>query len=88
MSAKASELTTNAMPFVTRCRDGYEKTNPVVRAVYQYGWLGPSLLLMGYTALPRRIDFVCPECGQMFGSITEPKELAKFRYREPRPDER
>ena len=79
---------TNPEPLVTRCRDGYEKTNPVVRAVYQYGWWSPFFLLMGYTAMPRRIDFVCPSCGAVFGSITDRTELAKFRYNEPRPDER
>lgn len=43
---------------------------------------------MEYTALPRRIDLVCPACGEVLGSITGRRELAKFRYREPRPGER
>ena len=88
MNATTATTATTTTPFVTRCRDGYDKTSPVVQAVYQYGWLGPSLLLLGYTALPRRIDIVCPKCGEMFNSITDRKELAKFRYREPRIDER
>ena len=75
-------------PFVTRCRDGLDKASPAVRAVYQYPWWSVFFLLFGYTALPRRIDIVCPTCGAVFNSITDPKELAKFRYREPRPDER
>ena len=75
-------------PFVTRCRDGYDKTYPGLQAVYDYGWWSTFSLLMGYTALPRRIDIVCPTCGALFNSITDPEELAKFRYREPRRDER
>jgi hypothetical protein len=75
-------------PTVTRCRDGLDKTHPAVRAVYDYGIWSTFSLVFGYTALPRRIDLVCPACGTVFGSITDPKELRKFRYREPRPDER
>jgi hypothetical protein len=82
------EVTTRATPFVTRCRDGYDKVNPAVRAVYHYPWWSVFLLLFGYTALPRRIDIACPVCGAVFNSITDRKELEKFRYREPRPDER
>jgi hypothetical protein len=65
-----------------------DKTDPAVRAVYDYGWWSTFSLLLGYTALPRRINFVCPTCGAVLGSITDRKELEKFRYREPRPDER
>ena len=32
--------------------------------------------------------FVCPACGTVFGSITDRTEREKFRYREPRIDER
>ena len=88
MNATTPEPTTPATPFVTRCRDGYDKTHPAVRAVYRYSIWSTFALLMGYTALPRRIDFVCPSCGAVFHSITDRKELAKFRYREPRIDER
>jgi len=86
--ATTPEPTTHAANFVTRCRDGYDKTHPAVRAVYDYGWWSTFAMLMGYTALPRRIDFVSPSCGTVFDSITDRKELAKFRYREPRIDGR
>ena len=88
MNATTPEPTTHATPSVTRCRDGYDKASPAVRAVYRYGWWSVFGLLIGYTALPRRIDIVCPECGVVFNSIHDPRELAKFRYREPRIDER
>jgi hypothetical protein len=80
--------TTTTPPSVTRCRDGYDKTHPAVRVVYQHGWLSTLWLLMGYTALPRRIDLVCPVCREVLGSIAGRRELSKFRYREPRPGER
>ena len=58
------------------------------------GWEAPRSsrpgleLLLGYTALPRRIDVACPVCGAVFSSITDRKELKMFRYRDPRPGER
>ena len=88
MNATTPEPTTHATTFVTRCRDGYDITDPALRAVYYYGWSSTFATLLGYTALPRRIDIVCPECGAVFHSITGRKELEKFRYREPRIDER
>jgi hypothetical protein len=81
-------MSTTTTPSLTRCRDGYDKTNPVVQPVYHYGWWSTFSLLMGYTALPQRIDFVCPRCGTVFGSITDRKALEKFRYRPPHVDER
>jgi hypothetical protein len=84
MSATTTEPTTNGGPFVTRCRDGYDKNYPALRPVKRYGVWGAMALLMGYTARPKRIDIVCPACGAVFNSITDPAELAKFRYDEPR----
>ncbi|HJZ54383.1 MAG TPA: hypothetical protein VKE74_05470 [Gemmataceae bacterium] len=74
--------------FVTCCRDGYDKTHPAVHAVYRYDMWSTFSLLIGYTALPRRIDIVCTKCGALFNSITDRRALEKFRYREPRSDER
>jgi hypothetical protein len=70
--------------FVTRCRCGHDKADPAVRPVRKYGFWGVMGLLMGYTALPLRIDFVCEECGAVFDSITNRKTLERFRYDEPR----
>jgi hypothetical protein len=77
-----------ATTFVRRCQDGYSKTSPAVQAVYRYGLWSVFGLMFGYTALPRRIDVVCPKCGALFESITKRKLLEKFRYREPRVYER
>jgi hypothetical protein len=82
------ELTASATRFVSRCRDGYDKASPAVWAEYHCPWWSVFFLLFGYTALPSRIDIVCPVCGVVFNSITGHPEREKFRYREPRPDER
>jgi hypothetical protein len=41
-------------------------------------------LIMGFTSRPVRIDLVCPTCGTVFDSITDPETLERFRYDEPR----
>jgi hypothetical protein len=73
---------------VTRCPDGYDKTHPGMRVEYHYTSWGYLAMFMGYTALPTRIDIVCPKCGTVFTSITGRDALEKFRFREPNPDER
>ena len=80
----SGELTKSAPPFATRCREGYDKNHPALRPVKRYGFWGAMALLMGYTARPKRIDIVCPACGAVFDSITDPAELEKYRYDEPR----
>ena len=88
MNETTPEPTTPATPFVTRCRDGYDKNSQAVYPVKRYSLLGAMLLIMGYTARPKRIDIVCPSCGAVFHSITDPAELERFRYGEPRIGER
>ena len=41
-------------------------------------------LIMGYTARPARIDWVCSTCGTAVGSVTDPATMERFRYDEPR----
>jgi len=82
------ELTKSATPFVAHCRCGRDRTDPLVRPVKRYGLWAAMALLMGFTARPKRIDIVCPTCGAVFNSITDPAELEKFRYDEPRVGER
>jgi hypothetical protein len=80
MNATTPEPTAHATPFVTRCRDGYDKTHPAVPAVYRYSSWKLFALYMGYTILPWRIDYVCSSCGAVFDSITDRNELEKLRY--------
>jgi hypothetical protein len=42
------------------------------------------VLLMGYTARPMRIDWVCPTCETVLDTVTDPETLERFRYDEPR----
>jgi hypothetical protein len=50
--------------------------------------LGTMALIMGFTARPRRIDWVCRTCGTVIDSITDRETLERFRYDEPRPDDK
>lgn len=67
-----------------RCACGRDGTDPNLRPVKRYGWLGVMALLMGYTARPVRIDWVCPGCGTVLDSDTDPAALERARYDEPR----
>ena len=75
---------TTTNPPVPCCRCGYDQTHPNVRPAKRYGWLSQMALIMGYTARPARIDWVCSTCGTALGSITDPETLERFRYDEPR----
>ena len=74
----------NATSPVVRCQCGHDKAHAGVRPVKRYGWWGQMVLIMGFTARPARIDLVCPTCGTVFESITNPETLERFRYDEPR----
>lgn len=43
-------------------------------------------MIMGYTALPNRIDIICAQCGEVFDSITNRSTLERFRFAEPGQD--
>ena len=73
---------------VTRCRCGHDITHPLVRPVKRYSLWGAMALMMGFTARPIRIDFVCGQCGAEFEPITNRKMLERFRYDEPGPGDR
>ncbi len=72
--------------FVTRCQCGHDRSNPSVQPVRRYSLWGMMGLIMGYTALPKRIDVICARCGAVFDSITNKMTLERFRYAEPGPD--
>lgn len=73
-------------PFVTRCRCGHERMSPSVQPIRRYGWWGMFCLIMGYTALPRRIDVICVDCGAVFDSISNRAMLERYRFDEPGPN--
>lgn len=70
------------------CRCGYDKRHPRIRPEKHYTFWGQLIFGLVYTPLPIRIDFRCGVCKQVVGSIDDPATLEKFRFREPRPEER
>ena len=75
---------TNATGSDGRCRCGHGRTYPNARPVKRPSLLGAMALLMGYTARPVRIDWLCPTCGAVLDAVTDPETLERFRYGEPR----
>jgi hypothetical protein len=71
-----------------RCRCGHDKKHPFVRPVKVYSALGQIAFGLLFTPLPKAINLTCGRCGEIVHTITDPEALQRFRYREPRPDER
>ena len=67
-----------------RCPCGHDHTHRAARPVKRPSLLGAMVLLMGYTARPVRIDWLCPTCGVVLDSTTDPETLERARYDEPR----
>lgn len=53
-----------------------------------YTTLGQLGFFLLFTPLPKAINLVCGDCKETVGTITDPDALQRFRYREPRPEER
>jgi len=70
------------------CRCGYDKNHPGIRLAYLYGVWSQLAFASIFTPLPKRIDLVCPTCGETVHSITDRPTLQRFRYHEPKPGER
>lgn len=70
------------------CRCGFDKTHPRVRPEKEYSFWGQLIFGLMYTPLPTAIKYRCGVCKSVVGEITDPALLEKFRYREPRMDER
>jgi hypothetical protein len=60
----------------------------LIRPEYQYGGWGGLIMGLFGSPPPARIDYVCPDCGEVVGSITDRETLWQFRLREPLPEER
>ena len=71
--------------YVTCCRCGHGKSSPAVRPIKRYSFWGMMCLMMGYTSLPVRVEFVCANCDAVFDVITNRKMLERFRFDEPGP---
>jgi len=77
-----------AHPEPRQCRCGYGKNHPWIRPVYHYGVWSQLAFASIFTPLPKRIDLMCPTCGEIVHSITDRPTLQRFRYHEPKPNER
>jgi hypothetical protein len=73
---------TDATP--ASCPCGHDRTHRALLPVKRRSVLGAMALLMGFTARPVRIDWVCPTCGTVLDSVTDPEALERARYDEPR----
>lgn len=73
---------------VKRCACGFDKTHPRVRPEKEYSFWGQLIFGLMYTPLPTAIRYRCGICKDVVGEITDVAVLEKFRYREPRPEER
>lgn len=71
-----------------RCRCGYEKTDPHVRPEKEYTFWGQLAFGLMYTPVPKVIRYRCGICKGVVGTIDDPELMQRFRYREPRVDER
>ena len=71
-----------------RCRCGHDKKHPRVRPEKEYSFWGQLIFGLMYTPLPTAIRYRCGICKGVVGEIKDPAVLEKFRYREPRPEER
>ena len=88
MESSETENNESAGAEPRQCRCGYGKNHPWIRPAYHYGVWSQLAFASIFTPLPKRIDLVCPTCGEVVYSITDRKLLQRFRYHEPKPGER
>ena len=62
-----------------RCRCGHDKKHPVVSPSAEYTVLGWFLTLMGISARPTAIKFVCRRCDEVVEKTTDPALMAETR---------
>ncbi|NUO47829.1 MAG: hypothetical protein HOV80_03125 [Polyangiaceae bacterium] len=61
------------------CRCGHDKHHPVVSPAAQYTFLGWFLTLMGISARPTSIRFICRRCEEVVETTSDPKLIAETR---------
>ena len=61
------------------CVCGHRRDHPEVRAVPRYGFGAMLVLMAGASATPKRLDYRCTRCGQVFDATTDPRECAHYR---------
>ncbi|MEM8601719.1 MAG: hypothetical protein AAGF99_17520 [Bacteroidota bacterium] len=61
------------------CACGHRRDHPDVRALPRYGFGAMVLLMAGASATPKRIDYRCTRCSEVFDAATDPDERAHYR---------
>lgn len=62
-----------------RCPCGYDRTHPMVSPKADYTFLGWCLIMIGISAKPTSISFVCRRCDTVVDRTTDPKDIAETR---------
>lgn len=64
-----------ADPPLPRCRCGHDRRHHLVSTSFDYSFGGWCLSLIGISARPRAIRYVCRRCEQVFDKTTDPKTI-------------
>lgn len=67
-------------PIPQTCPCGHDRAHPLVTNHSDYTLWGWFWLYFGVTIMPKRVYFICSQCGQKFGQTTDPKEMEKYRF--------
>lgn len=61
------------------CRCGYTREHHFVSPKLDYGLVGWFWILVGVNAMPRRVRYICRQCGETLESLTDKESLEKHR---------
>ena len=60
-----------------QCRCGHDKEHPMVSATGEYTFMGWVLIMIGISASPIAIRYVCRRCEQVVGRTTDPAIISQ-----------
>jgi hypothetical protein len=62
-----------------KCKCGYDATNDLVTHKTEYsGWGWFLFTVLGMSAKPKSVSFICTQCGEELKNTSDPKILAKY----------
>lgn len=64
---------------LARCKCGHDKRHTMVSANAEYTIVGWCMILIGISAKPTAVSFVCRTCAQRVDRVTDPAEIATIR---------
>jgi hypothetical protein len=64
---------------VPRCRCGHDRNHPLVSPSAQYTFTGWFLTMVGISARPTSIKFICRRCDQVVDTTTDPTLIAETK---------